>query len=92
MGEPDALAACYRNSLDAAHELGVASLGLPSISTGIYGYPIDRAAPLAVKAVQEWVAAKQETSLLRVVFAMFGGEEYAAFKKALAGSKSSPTL
>lgn len=81
-GEPDALAACYRNCLDVAHELGVASIGVPSISTGIYGYPIERAAPLAIKTVQDWIAAHEETPLERVVFAMFGGAEYVAFKKA----------
>ena len=83
-GEPDALAACYRNALDAAHDLGLASLGLPSISTGIYGYPLEKAAPLAVATVRAWIVAHDETSLERVVFAMFGGEEYAQFKKALA--------
>ena len=83
-GEPDALAACYRNCLAAAHELGLASLGLPSISTGIYGYPIDKAAPLVVRTVRDWVAAQGETSLERIVFAMFGGEEYQAFRKELA--------
>ena len=82
-GEPDALAACYRNALDAAHDLGLTSLGLPSISTGIYGYPLYKAAPVAVATVREWVDAHGETSLVRVVFAMFGGEEYAQFKKAL---------
>lgn len=82
-GEPDALAACYRNCLDAAHELGVASLGLPSISTGIYGYPIDRAAPLVVRTVREWLAARENTPLQKIVFAMYGGDEYQAFKKEL---------
>ncbi|RYG22885.1 hypothetical protein EON82_15755 [bacterium] len=83
-GEPDALVACYRNCLDAAHELALASIGLPSISTGIYGYPIERAAPLVVRTVREWVAAREDTPLQRIVFAMFGGEEYQAFKKELA--------
>lgn len=83
-GEPDTLAACYRNCLSAAHELGVSSIALPSISTGIYGYPIDRAAPLAVKTVRDWIAANGDTRLEKVIFAMFGGEEFAHFKKAMA--------
>ncbi len=82
-GEADALAACYRNALDAAHDLGLASIGLPSISTGIYGYPLERAAPLAVATVRDWIAAHGETPLRRVVFAMFGGEEHARFQRAL---------
>ena len=83
-GEPDALAACYRNCLAAAHELGLASLGLPSISTGIYGYPIERAAPLVVRTVREWVTTQSETPLQKIVFAMYGADEYEAFRKELA--------
>ena len=86
-GEPDALAACYRNALAAANDLGLASLGLPSISTGIYGYPLDRAAPLAVETVKEWIAANEDTSLRKVVFAMFGGEEYHHFERAMREGK-----
>lgn len=82
-GEADALAACYRNALDAAHELGLASVGLPSISTGVYGYPLDKAAPLAVLTVRDWVAGHPETTVARIVFAMFKGEEYAHFKRAM---------
>jgi O-acetyl-ADP-ribose deacetylase (regulator of RNase III) len=82
-GESDALAACYRNCLDAAHELGIASLGLPSISTGIYGYPIEKAAPLVVHTVSEWAESHEETPLQKIVFAMYGGAEYQAFKKEL---------
>jgi O-acetyl-ADP-ribose deacetylase (regulator of RNase III) len=82
-GEPDALAACYRNALQAAHDLGLSSLGLPSISTGIYGYPIERAAPVAVRTVREWVAANEGCSLGRIVFAMFGENEYRIFQKEL---------
>lgn len=83
-GEPDALAACYRNALLAAHELGLESLGIPSISTGIYGYPLDRAAPLAVSTVRDWIAANETTSLIRIVLAMYGDEEFTAFEHALA--------
>jgi O-acetyl-ADP-ribose deacetylase (regulator of RNase III) len=82
-GEPEALAACYRNALDAAENLGLTSLGLPSISTGIYGYPVEKAAPLAIATVREWATAHPDASLTRVVFAMYGGEEYARFKKAM---------
>lgn len=91
-GEPDALAACYRNVLDTAHDLGLASLGLPSISTGIYGYPLERAAPLAVATVREWIAEHADTSLERVVFAMYGGEEYARFKRALDEASAEPSV
>ena len=86
-GEADALAACYRNALDAAHGLSLVSLGLPSISTGIFGYPLDLAAPVAVETVREWIAAHESTTLQKVVFAMYGAEEYRIFKKAM-GNRS----
>ncbi len=57
-GEPEKLAACYRNSLALAAENGCKSIAFPSISTGVYGYPIEDAAKIAVRAVQEFLAAK----------------------------------
>ena len=83
-GEADALAACYRNCLDEADRIGLRSIGLPSISTGIYGYPLDEAAPLAIQTVQDWIEGHPDTSVERIVFAMYGGEEFARFKKAMA--------
>ncbi len=51
-GEPALLAACYRNSLAVADELGARSVAFPAISTGVFGYPIDAAAAIAVDAVR----------------------------------------
>ena len=57
-GEPEKLAACYRNSLALAAENGCKSIAFPCISTGIYGYPIEDAAKIAVCEVGEFLAAK----------------------------------
>ena len=57
-GEPDKLAACYRNSLALAVENGCTSIAFPCISTGIYGYPKEEAAQIAVREVKEFLAAK----------------------------------
>ena len=55
-GEPEKLAACYRNSLALAAENGCASIAFPSISTGVFGYPIEDAARVAVQEVGEFLA------------------------------------
>ena len=56
-GEPEKLAACYRNSLALAAENGCKSIAFPCISTGVYGYPIEDAAKIAVREVEEFLAA-----------------------------------
>ncbi len=56
-GEPEKLAACYRNSLALAAENGCKSIAFPCISTGVYGYPIDDAAKIAVREVRAFLAA-----------------------------------
>ena len=56
-GEPEKLAACYRNSLALAAENGCKSIAFPCISTGVYGYPIEDAAKIAVEEVREFLAA-----------------------------------
>jgi len=55
-GEPEKLAACYRNSLALAAENGCASIAFPCISTGVYGYPLEEAARIAVQEVGEFLA------------------------------------
>ena len=57
-GEPELLAACYRNSLALAAENGCKSIAFPCISTGVYGYPIEDAAKIAVREVKAFLAAK----------------------------------
>jgi len=52
-GEPELLASAYRRSLEVAAELGCRTVAVPALSTGIYGYPAERAAPIAVGAVRE---------------------------------------
>jgi hypothetical protein len=82
-GEPGLLAACYRNCLARAEALGLQSLAFCSISTGIFGYPLARAAGLALAVVRDELLDRPETSLRRVVFAMFQEEEYHAYRSAL---------
>ena len=52
-GEPEMLASCYRRALEVADELGARSVAFPAISTGIYGYPPEEAATIAVQTLQD---------------------------------------
>jgi O-acetyl-ADP-ribose deacetylase (regulator of RNase III) len=80
--EPELLASCYRNSLRIAHEKGLQSIAFPNISTGVYGYPKDKAAVVAVEAVKEYLQ-EQDTSLERIVFVCFDEESYRLYQKLL---------
>lgn len=77
------LARSYRSCLEEAHQRGLESLAFPSLSTGVYSFPIDRAAHIAIGVAVDFLTQNPETSLRRVVFAMYGGTEYHFFEKAL---------
>ena len=79
-GEEELLASCHRRSLEVAAELGCRSVAFPAISTGIYGYPVELAAPTAVAAVR--AAAAPPLELVR--FVLFSEGHLAAFETALA--------
>ena len=69
-GEPQQLANCYRRSLEVAAENGVTSVSFPAISTGVYGYPMDQAADVALRAVKDFVSGRDDLELVR--FVLFG--------------------
>ena len=80
-GEPDLLASCYRRSLELASEAGARRIAFPSISTGIYGYPIEPAARIAVTTV------RAELDRLRgfdeVVFCCFSARDLEVYRRQL---------
>jgi O-acetyl-ADP-ribose deacetylase (regulator of RNase III) len=79
--EPELLASCYRESLKLASAHGIKSLAFPSISTGVYGYPMEDAAQVALKTVIDYLARHPE--IQRVRFVLFGKAAYEVYAKAL---------
>ena len=80
--EPELLASCYRRSLQLGAQHGAASIAFPSISTGIYGYPMELAAPVAVATVREALAAIQ--GFREVIFCCFSKADLAVYERVLA--------
>jgi O-acetyl-ADP-ribose deacetylase len=80
--EPALLARCYRRSLELAAAQGCRSVAFPAISCGVYGYPVDRAARIAVQTVRECLA--QHALPERVLLCCFGADVADAYREALA--------
>jgi len=81
-GEPELLASCYRKCMELADERGVETISFPAISTGVYGYPMEEAARIAIREVKQHLE-KPDTSVREVTFDLFGAAAYDAFAKAL---------
>lgn len=82
-GEDALLASCYRRSLELASEAGARTVAFPAISTGVYRFPADRAARIAVATVREALNAHPEIE--QVTFCCFGRASVAAHEAAMAG-------
>jgi O-acetyl-ADP-ribose deacetylase (regulator of RNase III) len=80
-GEPELLASCYRESLKLASAKGLKSLAFPSISTGVYGYPVAEAARVALATVKDYLTHHPEIERARVV--LFGRSAYEVYEKVL---------
>jgi O-acetyl-ADP-ribose deacetylase (regulator of RNase III) len=80
-GESELLGSCYRNALDIASTNGIRSIAFPSISTGIYGYPIALAAKVAVDVVTAWLL--RSDSIHDIIFCCFSASDLAVYLKLL---------
>lgn len=80
-GEADLLASCYRKSLLLASELGARTVAFPCISTGIYGYPIEPAAHVAIDTVRATLA--QVRGIEAVTFCCFSEDDLSVYRQAL---------
>ena len=85
-GEPELLAACYRNSMQLALEHGISSIAFPAISCGAYGYPVEQAAEIAVGETRRFLVTAR--GIERVIFACFGEDVTSAYRRALERSST----
>jgi len=81
-GEADLLANCYRHSLKLATKEQLASIAFPSISTGVYGYPIEQACRIALRETLTFL--EQPSSLQRVIFCCFSATDLETYRQAYA--------
>lgn len=80
VNEPQILESCYCNSLEEANRKGCLSVSFPSISTGAFGYPVELAAPIALRAVAGML--REPRSVTRVRFVLFDGGTHSAYDAA----------
>ena len=83
-GELALLVSCYRRSLELARAAGATSIAFPSISTGIYGYPIEQAAPIAVQTVR--AALRDDDPIREVVFCCFSAADLGVYARLIAAA------
>jgi O-acetyl-ADP-ribose deacetylase (regulator of RNase III) len=77
------LASCYSTSLDLADGGGFTSIAFPSISTGVYGYPISEAEDVAVEAIRGWLSRHPDTSIATITLVAFSERDFAVIERAL---------
>ncbi|HTA65863.1 MAG TPA: O-acetyl-ADP-ribose deacetylase [Xanthomonadaceae bacterium] len=80
-GEAELLASCYRRSLEIAEAHGLCTIAFPCISTGVYGYPLEEAAVIAIREVK--TALQQSSSVRQAIFVLFGREAYDVYEALL---------
>lgn len=80
-GEPELLASCHRRSLEAAIENDVKTVAFPAISCGVYGYPVEEAAPIAIGTAAAFLADHEGVEMVR--FVLFSRPVFEAFSRAL---------
>ncbi len=79
--EAELLGACYRNSLLLAEKQGLKSIAFPSISSGVYGYPLEKAAAVAIESVKSMQASLK--SIERIIFCCYSERALAIYRKLL---------
>lgn len=81
--EDELLAACYRNSLRIAENMKMNTIAFPNISTGVYGFPKERAASIAIREVKDFLENNEE--IKKVIFVIFDDENLAIYQRLIEG-------
>ena len=76
--EEEKLASCYRNSLKLAVENNIKSIAFPSISTGAYGFPIEKAAPIALREIKKFL--EENDAIKEVIFVLFSEKDFQIYQ------------
>ena len=84
-GEAELLGSAYRASMDLAVGAGATSVAFPAISCGIYGYPLDLAAPVAFAALRSWLSDHPRSGVTPITFVLRSEDVLDAFERALQG-------
>lgn len=79
--EPKLLANCYKNSLKIASRHGIETIAFPNISTGVYHFPKDKAADIAISTIEDYL--KKDKTIKKVYFVCFDSENYNIYKERL---------
>lgn len=87
-GEAELLASCYRSCLTLASENGCKTVDFPSISTGVYHFPLDKAAEIAINTISDYLGTHGDIERVRMV--CFDGRTFAQYEKALAEKGETP--
>jgi O-acetyl-ADP-ribose deacetylase (regulator of RNase III) len=83
-GEPGKLKGCYKRCFELAHENGLATIALPSISTGVYGYPIEQASIMAIETTKSCL--EEYPDIRQAVFVLFSSQDYDVYRKRLSAT------
>lgn len=78
--DPELLANCYRNSLELAKQYDIHSIAFPAISTGVYGYPSEEAAPVALQTICQWMDENPDYGMT-VILSCFNQRTYECYRK-----------
>lgn len=78
-GEPELLASCYRNSLKLAVKNGIRTIAFPSISTGVYGYPVAKAAKIAVETARQFLA-DNPGKIDKIIWVLFDDRTFSVYQ------------